>query len=238
LSFQRDQLLAGRVPLWNPYLLCGTPFVGNPQAWPLYPSSALLYGLEAPVAASVIAVGHLALAAVGTLLFLRRRGRTVWAALLGGVAWGFGGALVSKTQFPNMVQAAAFLPWLLWAMDGLILRTTPARTATLALLVGLALLAAHAQVFLMTFYLCGAYAAWHVWPRRGTDRKRTARRSRCGVRARFAAERRAIVAGHGPCACNVRARLTLGRADRFTLPSRAWVAELCRKLLFWHQGQG
>ena len=41
-GFLRDNLRAGRVPLWNPLIFCGTPYAGNPQAWPLYPVTALL----------------------------------------------------------------------------------------------------------------------------------------------------------------------------------------------------
>ena len=47
LDFLRSELLAGRIPLWNPYINCGQPFVGNPQTWPLYPSSLLLLFFEA-----------------------------------------------------------------------------------------------------------------------------------------------------------------------------------------------
>ena len=40
------------------------------------------------------------------------------AALLGALTFMFGGWLVSKEQFPNMVQAAAYLPWVLWGWTG------------------------------------------------------------------------------------------------------------------------
>jgi hypothetical protein len=238
LSFQRDQLLAGRVPLWNPYLLCGTPFVGNPQAWPLYPSSALLYGLEAPVAAR------------------RDRGRAfgacrcrhavVFAAArphrVGGAAgrrrlglWR--GARVQDAVPEHGAGGGVFAVALVghgWAD----LRTTPARTATLALLVGLALLAAHAQVFLMTFYLCGAYAAWRLWPWRGADRKRTAGAliAAFALGSLLSAGQLLPVMDH--VRASVRARLTLGRADRFTLPPRALVTNFVAPNFFGNPATG
>ena len=52
-QFLRRELLAGRLPLWNPFMLCGTPFVGNPQMFPLYPTTALL-ALTVNIAASAI----------------------------------------------------------------------------------------------------------------------------------------------------------------------------------------
>src|SRR4051812_14542844 len=41
-SYVKEQLAAGKAPLWNPYVLCGQPLVGNPQSWVFYPSTALL----------------------------------------------------------------------------------------------------------------------------------------------------------------------------------------------------
>lgn len=117
LHFQREALLSGHIPLWNPLVLGGTPFVGNPQAWPLYPSSSLLYVLSAERAVGVIGALHCLWAMLGIFLFLRRsRGTGSWGAALGALTFGLSAAIVSKCQFPNMVQAASWLPWLLWSL--------------------------------------------------------------------------------------------------------------------------
>lgn len=228
LAFQRGELLRGRIPLWNPGILCGTPFVGNPQAWPLYPSSLLLYGVSAARVTGAIGVLHLFLAALGTYFFLRLRGHGWSATLFAAIAWGFGGAIVSKMQFPNMVQSAAFLPWLLWGLERLRLRANAGRTAALALIVGLAVLAAHPQMTLMQAYLAIAWAAWRAV---GLDRHE---------RIRFLGWAAAAAALGGLLAAaqllpvaeltrsSVRAGLTLTRANRFILPG---YVSLCNFLL-------
>ena len=117
-GFLRENLRAGRVPLWNPLIFCGTPYVGNPQTWPLYPVTALLPLMSASYFLGLTVALHVWLAGVGTYLFARRAlsiGRG--AALLAAITFMFGGQLVSKEQFPNMVQASAWLPWALWALD-------------------------------------------------------------------------------------------------------------------------
>ncbi len=157
LDLQRHELLAGRILLWNPYVMCGVPFVGNPQTWPLYPSSVLLFVLSPERAVGVIGAGHCLLAALGMRALLRGWGRSEAAATLAGVAFGFGGTVVSKCQFPNMVQAIAYLPWLIAAIDGVRARPYARRIAWLGALSGLALLAAHPQITLMQAYLCIAY---------------------------------------------------------------------------------
>lgn len=167
--FLRQNLLAGRVPLWNPLILCGTPYVGNPQTWPLYPVSALLPFVSAPYFLNLTVALHVWLAGVGTWLFARRAlGVGTGAALLAAVTFMFGGQFVSKEQFPNMVQAMAWLPWVLWALDRT-LRARRVRDAlTLGLVLGLQLLAAHVQMTVLTLYLAAAWAVFRGVTRRGS----------------------------------------------------------------------
>jgi hypothetical protein len=175
LHFQRAEVVGqGRLPLWNPQILCGTPFVGNPQVWPLYPSSLLLYALSAERVTGITGAIHVFWAALGTYAFLLLRGRSRPAALLGAVSWAFGAVLVSKMQFPNMVQAASWLPWLLLACEGVLCRPGPARSVLLGLVVGPALLAAHPQMVLLQCYLGFAFVLWRLSSLKEDRRRRSA----------------------------------------------------------------
>ena len=46
--FQRSELLAGRLPLWNPYTFSGHPFLADTQAAVYYPLSNLVLALSLP----------------------------------------------------------------------------------------------------------------------------------------------------------------------------------------------
>ncbi|MFY7954154.1 MAG: hypothetical protein ACOVT5_16745, partial [Armatimonadaceae bacterium] len=156
-DFQSDVLRAGRVPLWNPYVLAGVPFVGNPQASPLYPTAWMLSGLSAEHAVGVVGALHCLWAALGMWLGLRRFGAGAPGAWLGAVVYGFGGALVSKLQFPNMVAAGAWLPWLLWCLDGLLARPGPRSAALWGGVLALSVLAAHPQITFFGLLVCCAW---------------------------------------------------------------------------------
>ena len=171
-TFLKTHFAAGRIPLWNPLIMCGTPYVGNPQTWPLYPLTALLAFVSPTQFINLTVAAHVWLAGVGTYLFARRalklpRG----AAALSAVTFMFGGQLVSKEQFPNMVQAAAWLPWVLWALDSLLKKWRVRDALHLGLILGLQLLAAHAQMTFLTLYLAAAYGVWTVWTG-GRDKSR------------------------------------------------------------------
>lgn len=162
----RDSLLSGRIPLWNPYVFCGQPLVGNPQSWVFYPSTALLALLPVWLYFTVSAAMHLLLAGWGTYLYLRRIAGDRTAAALGGVVYAGSGFLLARLQFPTMIQTAAYLPWLLLLVDRLVDRPQVGYAALMAAVVALSLMAAHAQVAYMAFGCAALYAVARLWQAR------------------------------------------------------------------------
>lgn len=173
LHFLQQNLRQGRLPLWNPHIMCGAPFMGNPQSWPLYPSSLLLFPFPTGYAINVMIALHVWLAGVGMFLFLRRAlSRGEAASLLGAIVFMFGGQLVSKEQFPNMVQAAAYAPWILLAVHRLCSRPSAASAVLLGCVLGLQVLAAHQQMVLLTAYTGTIFGGTLLWKNR--KRRQTA----------------------------------------------------------------
>ena len=171
-GFLKQNLNAGRLPLWNPLILCGTPYAGNPQVWPLYPISALLPFVSATQFLNLTIALHVWIAGLGTYAFARRGfSLGIAPALLAAVTFMFGGQFVSKEQFPNMVQASAWLPWVLVCSDGLLRKRRVSDALALGTVLGLQLLAAHVQMTLLTLYLALAYGAFVEFGERGQARK-------------------------------------------------------------------
>jgi hypothetical protein len=168
-------LKEGRIPLWNPYVLCGQPLVGNPQSWVYYPTTALLTMMPVWFYFTLNTILHLTLAGLGTYLYLRRVCGDRLGALLGAITYCGSGFVIARLQFPPMVQSMAYLPWLLLLVDRLIDRPGIGYAALFALMVTLELLAAHTQIAYMTFACAMLYAAarlWHI--RRHRERARRA----------------------------------------------------------------
>src|SRR5919197_2269538 len=57
---------SGRLQLWNPYQLCGLPWIGTVQGGFFYPPHALFLLFPPRVALAVSGLGHLLLAALST----------------------------------------------------------------------------------------------------------------------------------------------------------------------------
>jgi hypothetical protein len=118
-DFASEAVQAGRVPLWNPYLFMGVPFLANSQAGFFYPLNLVLAWLPVERMVSAGIVLHVALAALGGYLWGRGGlglGRA--GAWLTGLGYGLGGYFVAQVEHLNQAQALAWLPWLLWLYDG------------------------------------------------------------------------------------------------------------------------
>lgn len=114
-------LRAGRVPLWNPDLFMGAPFLANSQAGFFYPLNWPLWLLlPTPYAVSATILLHVIIAGAGAYLAGRRTlalGRT--AALFGAALFALGGYLTAQVEHVNQLQGLAWLPWLFVAVEGL-----------------------------------------------------------------------------------------------------------------------
>ena len=169
-TFWQGHLAQGRVPLWNAGILGGTPFVGSPQMWILYPSALLFLAFPAVTALAISMVLHFWLAGAFFYGWARRGvlGLAPMAALLGACVWMLCGFVVAKSQFPNMLQALAWVPAVLWASERVAARADGRSALILALVLSLQLLAAHAQISLFSVYMLAIYAfyRWRQTPDR------------------------------------------------------------------------
>jgi hypothetical protein len=119
-AYYRDALLGGRLPLWTPHTFSGWPFAANPLTQTFYPPALLALALPLPVFAVVDLILHLALAAVGSLVLLRRvYGLGAAASAFGGLVYACSGALVAHAYAGHIpyYAAAAYIPWILLAAD-------------------------------------------------------------------------------------------------------------------------
>jgi hypothetical protein len=163
----------GRVPLWNPHLFMGAPFLANSQIGFFYPLNWPLWLLlPTPYAVSATILLHLFIAAAGTYLAARRAlSLSQTAALLAAVLFALGGYLTAQVEHVNQVQGLAWLPWFLavWgrreAASG---RLRLWRVAGVSGLFALQLLAGHTQTAFISGVGLGVWAvALALWPERG-----------------------------------------------------------------------
>lgn len=112
-AFGAAELMAGRVPAFDPTAGLGQPFRGNPAALAFYPDNLLYRLLPFWRAFNLHFVLHWGLAGLGMLALLRARGRSPAAALAGAVTYAGCGWFLGALTFYNLVTVAAWWPWVL-----------------------------------------------------------------------------------------------------------------------------
>ncbi len=112
-KFACEELLQGRVPLWNPYTGFGTPFAANPQSCLFYPLSAFWFLGDFTRGLNLYIVFHLALAAFSTYFFMRENDASPEASLLSGFAFSLGGYAMSTVRLTISLCSVAYFPLVL-----------------------------------------------------------------------------------------------------------------------------
>lgn len=169
-------LKTGSIPLWNPYLYGGAPFVADVQTGVFYPVNLLVFALAPSITYDVmegLAVFHVFLAGALTYVCIRGldpQGHRL-AALAGAVAFMFSDLFVVHFGNLNMIAVVAWTP-LVFLLFVRALRASGwgplVRVAAGAgLVLGVAFLAGHIQPVLYVVVALVVALAILGWPARG-----------------------------------------------------------------------
>lgn len=149
---------AGHLPLWNPYIFCGMPLHAAAQGGVLFPLNWFYLVFNVPRATNLMMLSTYLVAALGAYLYARRAGASIAGAALTSVVWQWSGFLVGQIGHTNIVQTAALLPWLLWAVDGYGASGKRSRGLVIAVITALALFAGHQQTLAYVLLVAAPYA--------------------------------------------------------------------------------
>ena len=191
-QFVQETVLAGDIPLWNPNLFAGVPFLAAGQHGAYYPFSVLFLILPLAKAYGWYTVSQIWLAGAlmyvyGRILNLRRS-----SAFIAGLVFQGGAYLViSAAVFPMISGAVVWLPLLLGCVEKVMSQsdrfanskqysvnsgqsggTTFLWIGLGAVALGCQILAGHIEFTIYTLLVMAAYAAWRlisqVWSLRTT----------------------------------------------------------------------
>ena len=168
------------LPLWNPYLFLGVPFLANSQAAVFYPLHWPLAWLPVPKQIAFSIALHVFLGGIFAYLYARRSLRVSrFSAFLGAMVFAFGGFVGAQVEHVNQLTVTIWLPLLLLLWDGLedwkVKGSEGWRNLLLAgLVVALMLLAGHTQAAYICLFGWGMYVVirgawrgrrWQQWGR-------------------------------------------------------------------------
>lgn len=170
-EFTRQAIMRGILPLWNPHVFCGMPFLSNGQSALLYPPNLIYLFLPMPLALWIDGFAHQWWLALGGYALARALGLARSSSILVAALFSLGGEVSGHLYAGHMTwhAARAWVPWLLWAVLTF-LRYGQARHAFIGALCAVMLLSAgHPPIAvfgaLLTLGLIIAFATTHRLPR-------------------------------------------------------------------------
>jgi hypothetical protein len=151
----RQSLLNGEVPLWNPLNNCGLPFVAQWNTMVFYPLSLMHLVVPMPWSVTWFCLLHQFLGGLGMYLLARRWTNSSLAGAIAGIAYAFGGLMLSALMWPNNIAALGWLPWVLSSTENA-WRNGRSRLVQAALVGAMQMLTGAPEIILFTWTLAGA----------------------------------------------------------------------------------
>ncbi|HWP65566.1 MAG TPA: hypothetical protein VNO26_06625 [Candidatus Limnocylindria bacterium] len=153
-QYVAERYADGGLPLWNPWEFCGIPLLASLQVQAFYPPVVLFYSLWSGVTAQMaLFFLHLALAALGTLLFMRSLGFGFWPSVMASLwvtqpLW-----LVRVYDQPNLLASISWTPWMFLLVRRCLLAPSLRRATGVAAVAALQFLAGYPPAMLASIYL-------------------------------------------------------------------------------------
>ncbi len=177
-NFAAEWWRRGVIPLWNPYLFGGMPFVGDIQSGIFYPLNLLTFLISNPLTfrdMEFLSVLHFFIAGAGMYTFLRfgnwgdtnskletEHQISIPAALAGAIAFEFSDLFVTHFGNLNIIATIAWMPLVLLFYR----RAVTDRRAAFAVIAGvflaLAFFAGHIQMFLFIVIALVLLMIWQM----------------------------------------------------------------------------
>ena len=178
-TFIRESIRARALPLWNPYVFAGIPFLAAGQHSALYPFSIIFYILPLAHAYGWFSALQLMLAGLAMYAFARVLGIRRLGSLVAAITYMFSGFFIVSVVFSMIIAAAAWLPALLAIIEVIIQRHAErpggARRSALpwvaagAVILAVQFLAGHVEISIYTLMVMALYALWRLaWLARDT----------------------------------------------------------------------
>lgn len=159
LEYTRERL--PDLPLWNPHIMAGRPFLADAQSAVLSPFSVPSYVLPRDLSFAITAALKVFVGAFGTFLFARALGLGIAGAFLAGVVYGFGQFTVDWVTWPQS-SIRVLLPWLLLLVEALLKRPRALPVLGLAVVVALQFFGGHPETSYDVLVVTVAFALFRL----------------------------------------------------------------------------
>lgn len=109
-NFANENIRNGNVPLWNPYITSGAPFLANLQSAVFYPLKIFFYVLPYTFALKLFIFVNIFLGGIFMFYLAKDFKLSNYASYLSGVVFMLNGYLITRVEFFSVLGASVWLP--------------------------------------------------------------------------------------------------------------------------------
>ncbi len=113
-------IAAGHLPLWDPFVWSGTPLLGGFNAGAFYPPVLLFAIFSSFTAWALTWILTYWISVVGMYLLCRKLGMSTLPAAVATATYSFSGIMLQMVVHVMVIEADAWLPWMLLGIEGLL----------------------------------------------------------------------------------------------------------------------
>jgi len=168
--FAAESIRSGSIPLWNPYLASGVPFLANHQSSLFYPLSIFYYVLPFQVGLKYFIIVHYYLAGLFMFFLMRHWRYDCPSSITAGIVFMFGGYMISILDNLAFLTSAIWLPLIVLFFDRS-LRGGQIRYSILTgIIIGIQILGGDASCYILsTFLFMVAYLLYYLFTEKGVS---------------------------------------------------------------------
>ena len=161
--FAAEAIRSGILPLWNPYLASGVPFLANLQSSLFYPLSSIYYVLPFHLGFKCFIILHYYLAGLFMYLLMKHWKYGTSSSLTAGIVFMFGGYMISILDNLAFLTAAVWLPLIVLFFDRSLQKNNPIDLIITGILISMQILGGDASCYLLsTFIFMVAYLIYYL----------------------------------------------------------------------------
>ena len=119
-AFAAQEIWSGRLPFWNPFSACGSPFIAditNAFFYPVQSAACPATGRLGYIWLEYVLLFHFVLAGSFTYALARRLGQTGWGALFSALTFMLSGFLTAHSRHLDILSTAVWLPAIFWGIS-------------------------------------------------------------------------------------------------------------------------
>ena len=161
--FAAETIRNGNIPLWNPYLASGVPFLANLQSSIFYPLSVIYYILPFQLGFKYFIILHYYLAGLFMFLLMRQWRYDTYSSLVSSIVFMCGGYMISILDNVAFLTSAVWLPLILLFFDRSLREKQIRCLIITAVIITVQILGGDASFYLLsTFIIMSVYLIYYL----------------------------------------------------------------------------